>query len=51
MSYIVCRGVTIGFNNDWIRITIRGCRYDSRTMLVHLERYDPKPFSDLKSIQ
>ncbi len=45
------RGVTIRFNNDSIRITIRGCRYDTRTILVHLERYDPKRFSDLKSIQ
>ncbi len=47
----VIRGVTIRFNNDSIRITIRGCRYDTRTILVHLERYDPKRFSDLKSIQ
>ncbi len=49
--YIYIRGVTIRFNNDSIRITIRGCRYDTRTILVHLERYDPKRFSDLKSIQ
>ena len=45
------RGVTIHFNNDSIRIPIRGCRYDSRTISVHLERYDPIRFSDLKSIQ
>lgn len=28
-------GVSIHFNNNLIRITIRGCRYDSRTILVH----------------
>ncbi len=50
-DYIFNRGVTIRFNNDSIRITIHGCRYDTRTILVHLERYDPKRFSDLKSIQ
>ncbi len=51
IEYVGIRGVTISFNNDSIRITIRGCRYDTRTILVHLERYDPKRFSDLKSIQ
>ena len=42
------RGVTIHFNNDSIRVMIRRCRYDSRTILVHSERSDPMRFSGMK---